>query len=185
MRRALVALALVALAGCGAPVAGPAPAIPEGLAPNVAVRSELAGGGGGLPVVGEQAPDFSYTFADGRAARLSELRGTRVLINFWATWCAPCKEEIPALQQIADERGGELAVLGINKLETLDVIGPFVDELDIRFTLVANPNGDISDRYGAKNIPISYFINSDGTVGAIHLGVMTYDEIRAAVDALR
>lgn len=170
----LVVVALLA-AGCGATPA-PTAAIPAGLPAHVAVDSRLLDGGRGVPQVGAIAPDFSFTMQDGTAQKLSDLRGRLVLVNFWATWCAPCKEEMPDLQRIADERGDQVVVLGVNKLETLEAIGPFAGQIGTTFTLVPNPAGDISDRYAAKNIPTTYFLNSDGTIGAVQLGVMTYEQ---------
>jgi thiol-disulfide isomerase/thioredoxin len=140
---------------------------------------------GGAPREGEAAPDFRYTMAGGHAHQLSELRGRVVLVNFWATWCAPCKEEMPDLQRLADEYGDAVTVLGVNKLESLEAIGPFVRQMGVTFTLLGNPEGDISERYGAKNIPLTYFVRPDGTIGAVHIGVMTYDEAKAQVDLLR
>jgi thiol-disulfide isomerase/thioredoxin len=180
--KGVLALLLLVLCSC---TAAAQPIDLTNVGSNVAVRSELLADNGGVPVVGEVVPEFSYTFSDGSSQRLRALRGRRVLINFWATWCAPCKEEMPALQQIADERADDLVVIGVNKLETPDLIGPFAKELAVRFTLVADQEGRIANRFGAKNIPISYFVHSDGTIGSVHLGVMTYDEIRAAVEALR
>lgn len=175
----MLALGLVAIlaAGCGATLA-PAPTmgVPDGLPAHVALGSRLLDGGSGVPQVGDPAPDFSFTMQDGTAQKLSDLRGRLVLVNFWATWCAPCKEEMPDLQRIADERGDQVVVVGVNKLETLDAIAPFARQMDISFTLIPNPAGDVSDRYAARNIPTTYFINSDGTIGAVQLGVMTYEQ---------
>ncbi|HWQ15397.1 MAG TPA: TlpA disulfide reductase family protein [Roseiflexaceae bacterium] len=180
----MLVLAALLLASCGQ-AATPATTVPAGLPPTVAVSAELVALEGGVPRPGEPAPDFRYRMVDGGAHSLSELRGRKVLVNFWATWCAPCKEEMPDLQRLADEYGERLAVLGVNKLETLEAIGPFASDLDITFTLVPNPEGDIAERYGAKNLPLTYFINSDGTIGYVHIGVLTYDEAKAQIERLR
>jgi thiol-disulfide isomerase/thioredoxin len=182
MRAIAYLLATLLLAGCG--TSTPAQ-IPADLPPSVAVRSELIGEAGAPPAPGEMAPDFRYTMPDGTVRTLAELRGRKVLVNFWATWCAPCKEEMPDLQRIADEYGETVQVVGVNKLEALEAIGPFANDLDVRFTLVANPEGDISDGYAARNLPLTYFINSDGTIGHVQIGVITYDEAKSQVDRLR
>ena len=150
----------------------------------MALNSRLLAAEGGIPQVGEAAPDFSMSMQDGTQLRLSDLRGRVVLVNFWATWCAPCKEEMPDLQRLADEYGERVVVLGINKLELLDVIGPFAQKTAVSYTLVPNPAGDISDRYAAKNIPVTYFITGDGTVGSVQIGVMTYEQAKEQVSAL-
>ena len=140
---------------------------------------------GTMPNVGEVAPDFEYILDDGATHRLSELRGKRVLLNFWATWCEPCRAEMPDLQRAADTYGDAVVILGINKLEPVAVIPPFADELQIRFTLIVNTKGDIANRYGARNIPTSFFINTDGTVAFRQIGVMNYDFVKLHLDQLK
>ncbi len=188
MRR-LAVIALLALAAALAGCAGQRTGSLSGSAalidipPGVAVESRMVDRGGGVPVPGEVAPDFTFTFAGGETRRLSDLRGSKVVVNFWATWCAPCEEEMPDLQRL-DERS-DVVVLGVNRLELPEVIIPFAQERNLTFTLIANPDGDIAERYGAKNIPISYFINSDGTIGYRQLGIMTFDMMQEQVDRLR
>jgi len=77
-----------------------------------------------------------------------------------------------------------VAILGVNKLEPAAVIPPFVDEVPVGFPLIVNTKGDISNRYAAKNIPTSFFINTDGTVGFRRIGVMTYEFITRHLDQL-
>ncbi|MFQ3632813.1 TlpA family protein disulfide reductase [Roseiflexus sp.] len=181
---ALLALA-AALAGCAGQRTGSLSdsAALIDIPPGVAVESRMVDRGGSVPVPGEVAPDFAFTFADGETRRLSDLRGSKVVVNFWATWCAPCEEEMPDLQRL-DERS-DVVVLGVNRLELPEVIIPFAQERNLTFTLIANPDGDIAEQYGAKNIPISYFINSDGTIGYRQLGIMTFDMMQEQVDRLR
>jgi thiol-disulfide isomerase/thioredoxin len=173
---ALVALVLVA---CGT-----VPAQPSSLAlpPNVIASSKLSGSPSRAGVVvGEPAPDFQYTLPDGRVAHLSDLPGKVVILNFWATWCGPCRQEMPDLQKISDESNGAVVILGVNKLEETAAIVPFVKEVAVSFTLIANPEGDIPERYGVRNLPTSYFIRPDGTIGDWRLGAMDTKMIRASI----
>ncbi len=183
MKQILLLVAVIILAGCSGQSARPQV---SGGSSTIAVESQLVDStvGSGLPLGGEKAPDFQYTMADGSVRKLSDLRGKKVLINFWATWCEPCRAEMADIQRIANERD-DLVVLGVNKLEQIDVIVPFARELGVSFLLIANPKGDISERYGANNIPLSYFINSDGTVGVRQLGIMDYDKIQRRLSALQ
>lgn len=182
----------VGLAACGtqgavppAPTPGNTSAASPAVPPTIAVESRLLDRGSpAIPSPGQVAPDFVYTFTDGTMQRLSDLRGRRVLLNFWATWCGPCEEEMPDLQRLANERS-DVTVLAINKLELVEAIVPFAQERGLTLTLIANPDGDISERYGAKNIPISYFINSDGSVGSRHLGIMTYETMMEQIERLK
>lgn len=188
----IIALGLMlGLAACSASPSGkpaasqPNPDAASSAALTVAIESRLLErNNGAIPLQGQNAPDFAYTFADGATQHLSDLRGRKVIVNFWATWCGPCEEEMPDLQRLANERS-DVVVLGVNKLELVDAIIPFVQERGLTFTMIANPDGDISERYGAKNIPISYFIHSDGTIGFRHLGIMSYEMMLEQIEQLR
>jgi peroxiredoxin len=170
VRLLLISLSVLIIVACGAG----ANTTTSGSAPQSTVAHVIAGDTS-MPQIGQPAPDFEYTLSDGTTHKLSDLRGKKVLVNFWATWCAPCLEEMPALQKSLQSYGDTVVILGVNKLEQATVIGPFADQHQISFPLIANPTGDISDRYGAKNIPVSYFINSDGTIGFLRIGLMPYD----------
>ena len=134
---------------------------------------------------GDIAPDFQYTLSDGTTHTLSQLRGKKVLINFWATWCGPCRSEMPDLQKALGDYGDSLIVLGVNKIEHVNAIAPFAEEIGIGFPLITNTQGDISDRYGARLLPTSYFLNSDGTIGFRQIGAMNYAFIKAQIDQLK
>jgi peroxiredoxin len=185
-RIALLISCAIALVACGSTASGTTPVEATGTR-AVAVESRIVGetGQAGIPEVGTPAPDFEYTFADGTTRKLSDLRGKKVLINFWATWCAPCRLEMPDLQKALAEVGDSAVVLGVNKAEQAEVIGPFADELGVSFPLIANPNGDIASRYAAQLLPTSYFINSDGTIGLRKTGVMNYSFIKTHLDQLK
>jgi len=185
MIRRMLTLGLLALAlsACtsAAPTAGPA--VPHTIAPDSKIIGDT--GPADIPQVGQPAPDFQYTMPDGSTHTLGQLRGKKVLVNFWATWCGPCRSEMPDLQKALGEVGDSVVVLGVNKAQDLKEIAPFADELRISFPLIANQAGDIAGRYGAQNLPTSYFINSDGTIGLRKTGVMNYTFIRAHLDQLK
>ncbi len=175
-------LGALLLAACGA---GRAPAPTLGQGALVATEGQLIDAGGGPPQPGERAPDFSYRLPGGAEQRLSDLRGRLVLLNFWATWCGPCASELPALQATAEAHADSLVVLGVNRLEPADTIASFAGEHGLTFALVANDSGDIGDRYGARLLPTSYFINRDGTVGALVRGPLAEGAIEQQLAALR
>ncbi|NNJ10865.1 TlpA family protein disulfide reductase [Chloroflexales bacterium ZM16-3] len=185
MRRsiALIIFAL-ALAACGTSQPAAIPTVEVG---NVALatQSAIIDASGGRPTDGEAAPDFSYTMADGSVHTLSELRGKRVLVNFWATWCMPCREEMPELQQTATDNSENLVILGVNRNEAPDAIAKFGNEVGVTFPLIANIAGDIGDRYGATSLPMTYFINSDGTISSRQLGGLSPALLAKHLDALQ
>jgi|HigsolmetaAR202D_1030399.scaffolds.fasta_scaffold27555_2 cytochrome c biogenesis protein CcmG/thiol:disulfide interchange protein DsbE len=179
-------LALLLLASCGTPSQQPAAPSSTTSNVNLAAESRLLDTSGDfiMPNVGAEAPDFEYTLSDGTTQRLSDLRGKKVILNFWATWCEPCLAEMPDLDRIVKEHS-DIVVLGINKLETPETIGAFAStKLDVSFLLIANTDGAIANRYAARNIPTSFFINSDGTIGARRIGVMTHEFMQSQVDLL-
>lgn len=177
----LVALALVA---CGPRPPATVPTIQAGNV-TLATESAMINSGGGRPTEGQIAPDFSYTLADGSVHKLSELRGKRVLLNFWATWCTPCREEMPEFQQTAKANGDSLVVLAVNRNEAPDVIATFGNEVGVTFPLITNIAGDIGDRYGATSLPITYFINSDGTISSKQLGALSPTLLAKHLEDLR
>jgi thiol-disulfide isomerase/thioredoxin len=138
-----------------------------------------------LPEVGETAPNFQYTFEDGATTKLSDLQGKKVIVNFWATWCVPCEKEMPALQQAGREHGDSVVVIGVNRDEEAQAIRAFAEEVGVKFPLIANPERDISQRYRANNLPTTYFINTDGTIGAQRVGEMDYEFIKQQLDQLK
>jgi thiol-disulfide isomerase/thioredoxin len=152
---------------------------------TIAVVSQMAEPKGNPPQPGEAAPEFSYSMNDGSARSLSMLRGRKMILNFWATWCEPCRAEMPDLQRLADTHQADLVVLGINKDQELDQILSFLPEVPVRYTLIANPKGDISERYGIRSLPMTYFINSDGSVAHVRIGFMEYAEMEQLLAELR
>lgn len=161
---------------------------PTGTGPAViAVESAmLAEVDGSLPEVGALAPDFAYTMPDGTIARLSDLRGNKVLLNFWATWCAPCRAEMPAIQAALNRHANDgFNVLAVNQSEELARIKLFADELGLTIPLITNVSSDISDAYGARGLPTTYFINRDGTIGFRHIGLMSADFIELRIEEMQ
>lgn len=150
----------------------------------IAAESRLLDQGRGALAVGDSAPDFSFTLSDGTTTRLSELRGTPVLINFWATWCLPCIEEMPALEQVYQEAEGELAVLAVNRNELPDAIARFAPMVNVSFPLISDLGGAIGDRYTVTSLPTTYFIASDGTIHGRHVGALSVQQLNTQLEAL-
>jgi peroxiredoxin len=131
---------------------------------------------GGRATVGATAPDFTTQTLDGMPVRLSQYRGKPVLLNFWATWCAPCQDEMPLIQRAADiYHGRGLVVLAVNYQQTsTSSMKAFLRKVDARFTAVYDPAGQIAAAYGVNvGLPVSVFIDRSGTVSFIQLGQMS------------
>jgi thiol-disulfide isomerase/thioredoxin len=122
--------------------------------------------------VGAEAPDFSLATLTGERLSLSALRGKPVVLNFWATWCAPCKEEMPLLQETSQRYGSDLTVLGVNIGEQPEEVAPFVDALGITFPVLLDPNEQIALLFFVRNMPVTYFLDAQGVVRAQHTGML-------------
>ncbi len=124
--------------------------------------------------VGEPAPDFRLLKADAVTPfELHSLRGKPVLLNFWASWCGPCREEMPDINQAYLDGAGSLEVVGINYKEPDLVARGFAYELDVAFPLVLDQEGSVADRYHVTGLPVSYFVDRDGIVRAVNIGFMS------------
>ena len=127
--------------------------------------------------VDELAPDFRLTDLDGRVVMLSDFRGKTVVLNFWASWCPPCREEMPEFQALWDERGSEgsddLVVLAVNFLrdDTVGAATSFIEGNDFTFPVIFDTTrGEVATRYGVRGLPATFFIDRNGIVRTTALG---------------
>jgi thiol-disulfide isomerase/thioredoxin len=135
---------------------------------------------------GELAPNFSASNFDGERVQLADYRGKVVFLNFWASWCGPCRAEMPAMQDLLNEFGEDVVILAVNNQEAYDPAKDFIDELGVNFSDYAlDPSGEIVDAYRVFTMPTSYFIDADGVVTAVHLGQITYEEMLENVEIAR
>lgn len=128
--------------------------------------------------VGNLAPDFELETLDGEPTKLSDHKGERVVVNFWATWCPPCRAEIPDLKKLNDNH--EVTILALNMTqseENEEKVDDFVDEFDMDFPVLKDTEGDVSLNYEIAAYPTSYYIDSDGHIQHIALGAMNYDQM--------
>jgi thiol-disulfide isomerase/thioredoxin len=140
---------------------------------NVATAS-VAGRSVGLQE-GNIAPDFEFSDFDGKRMKLSDLRGRPVLVNFWASWCIPCRAEMPdieaALQTYAPQK---FAAVGVNNGEKYKVAQQFLDKVGARFTAFAyDSDAAVARRYAVQGMPTSYFIDGQGVITLVVLGPLT------------
>lgn len=140
-----------------------------------------------LPVgtkVGELAPNFTGTTLDGGTIRLSDLRGKTVLINVFASWCGPCRLEMPHLVEAADQFGNqEVVFVGINLQEKQEAVEVFRDEFNVKFPLVLNENGSLTNNlYTPIGLPTSWFIDQDGVVRYVFAGAMTREVLQNVLE---
>jgi len=191
VRAGLAVVLLVALAGvvlamrAGGDDGGDPELIapPTGEATAGADEPDLGALDGRDPVVGSPAPDFALRNADGQVVRLSDLRGKVVFVNFWATWCRPCKEELPDIEKLYEEKREQgLEVLAINYQDDPDDARAFFDELGIDVPMLLDRNGSVYDQYLLQGLPDSFFIDRDGNLAALHYGFMSEEKMRQRLE---
>ena len=179
MRTVLVGAALVVLALIGAAVAstrgGGEPAV---------------GGSGQLPALDERpAPDEVFAlppatlegFADGPPVNLADFRGKPLIVNFWATWCAPCVKEMPDLQEVAAQAEGKVAFVGVDVEDAPTNAEPFVEELGITYPLALDPRREYSREVNNFGMPTTLFVDADGLVRYRHTGPLDAEQLRALI----
>ena len=129
----------------------------------------LRGGGGdsGGPLVGKPAPDFTLTTLDGGSVKLSQLRGRPVLLNFWASWCLPCRDEAPLLSALAGQQSATgLAIVGVVYQDKAGDARAFRNQYNLTFPSLLDPKLNTAIDYGVGAVPESFFIDKEGVVQA-------------------
>lgn len=131
------------------------------------------------------APDFGLTDLEGNKVTLSQLRGKKVFLNFWASWCPPCREEMPDIEKLYQEtKDSDLIILAVNLGEDKNTVSSFLKDNNFNFTVLMDSHEQVSRGYVIRSIPSSYFIDKGGYISSSEIGYMTYDEMKAHVEAL-
>lgn len=125
------------------------------------------------PREGFLAPDFSLQTLEGETVSLSELRGQAVLVNLWATWCPPCRAEMPAIQKLYDEYKDQgFMVLAVNMTyqDNPQSVLPFTRENNLTFPILLEETGEMARKYELRSLPSSFFVNRDGIIQEVVIG---------------
>ncbi|HEX6593544.1 MAG TPA: redoxin domain-containing protein [Bacillota bacterium] len=138
--------------------------------------------------VGEQAPDFELETLDGETTKLSDLKGKKVILNFWATWCPPCQKEMPEMQQFYEEHHEEIEIIAVNltgsESKASDV-NDYIEEHEYTFPVLLDRDLAVRDEYMALVVPTTYFIGTDGIVQEERkVGPMTYELMEEMLQSL-
>ena len=132
--------------------------------------------------------DYDFTLEDlkGNQVTLSELKGKKVFLNFWATWCPPCKAEMPDIEKLYQEtKDSDLIILAVNVGEDKKTVQDFITKNNYNFTILLDVKGEISQLYQVSGIPTSYFIDTNGILDNGSTGSMPYESMKEFVDALK
>jgi len=139
------------------------------------LAAALAAGGPAVAAnPGEKAPDFTGKSLGGKNIKLSELRGRVVLINFWGTWCAPCKEELPYFNSLYGKyRNVGLEILAVNVDKVRAQAAGMSGAMGLTFPVILDPAGDLFDLYRIRNMPTTFVVGKDGGIRYVHWGFGT------------
>ncbi len=125
------------------------------------------------PAVGHPAPDIALATADGQTLRLSDLRGMPVVLNFWATWCAPCRTELPELQAAGRRLAGQVAIVGVDQGEPVEDVRALASQIGLTFPIPLDDQGQVGRLYGVRGLPTTFFVDRGGIIRQIQIGPVT------------
>lgn len=135
--------------------------------------------------VGETAPDFELETMAGETVRLSDLRGEKVMVNFWASWCPPCKAEMPDIQKFHEDEAGTIVSVNLTETETNEQqVTDFVNENDLTFPILMDRQSKVATLYTAQALPTSYLIDSEGKIDNIAIGQLNYQQLVNGFDEM-
>lgn len=133
----------------------------------------------------QAAPDFTLIDLGGKTVSLSDFKGKNVYLNFWASWCGPCKLEMPDLEKIYQEfKDKDLIVLAVNVGENKSKVEAFVTSNGYSFPVLLDIQGKAAQTYKVSSIPVSVFVNKEGLIVAKRIGLMTYSQMEASISEL-
>ncbi len=143
----------------------------------------------GLPAtdrlrVGDPAPDFLLNQLGGPPVQLSKLRGKTVLVNYWASWCEPCRTEMPEIQRFyLKYKNDNVVVLAVNIKESEDVAKTYFKSNSLTMPVLLDKTGEVPGAYRVTAFPESYFIDKNGKIGAFSIGILDYAQLEQKLQA--
>jgi peroxiredoxin len=166
-----VGLMSTVLSGCPTP----APTDPSNTTDSIGTNETSGGKATGAPVVGQPAPEVSGEFVVGDGPKtLADAKGQAVIVDFWGTFCEPCKKSFPKLQEMVDTQAGKLAVIAVSRDDAdetkAEEIKKFAEDLRVSFPIVWDKDGKTAGVYNPPKMPTSYIIDKKGVLRFIHGG---------------
>jgi thiol-disulfide isomerase/thioredoxin len=162
-----------------APTESQAPAETEGENPGQTTETQPT------EPAANMAPDFTMLDMEGGEVNLASFFGKPIILNFWASWCGPCKSEMPEIQKFYEEYGEEIHFLLVSVDESLDTAKAFIAENGYTFPVYFDASSLGAYTYGASSIPLTFFIDAEGNLTAYYMGAMTESILQQGVDMIR
>ncbi len=144
----------------------------------------LAGGRLPSPAVHSKAPSFTLPSVPGGQLPLKRARGTITIINFWATWCRPCRREMGELEDLYADYAGRLRVLAVNQGEPFPVARAWVEALGLTYDVLLDGRGDVSRLYQIRGLPTTYLLDADHVIQRVYYGAVSQARLRQDIDRL-
>lgn len=142
-------------------------------------RSEITG-----PALNKPVPDFTLVTLSGERLGIEDARGHPVLINFWATWCGPCRIEMPYFEDAYQRFGPDLVVLAVNIDEPADQVQAFVDDLGLHFEILLDTGSKVQQQFRVTAFPTTYLVDREGIIKAQHIGTLTRSQLFAYLEQI-
>ncbi len=144
---------------------------------------------GGVGIrLGDKAPDFELRNLDKQPVKLSDYVGKKVILNFWATWCPPCRAEMPHMEEFYNDNEQDVVILSVNLTHTENKqshVGAFVEEYGLHFPVVLDLDGEVSDNYKIFAYPTTYMIDSQGFIQEIFQGPINYETMEKSISRMK
>ncbi|MBD3866988.1 MAG: TlpA family protein disulfide reductase [Acidobacteria bacterium] len=126
----------------------------------------------GLQEEGTRAPDFTLNTLEGKPVSLSEFRGKPVVLEFWATWCGPCRRQFPKMTRLHEQYEGQVHFIMVNTAEDAATVRAFAEQVEVPGIILMDPTDKVGERYGTRILPSLFFIDSEGVVKAAVPGAL-------------
>lgn len=131
------------------------------------------------PTIGSAAQEFRLPGIHQAEISLQQFKGKVVVLNFWATWCAPCQEEMPVLEGVSKTFGDRIVVVGVNSQESESRVSDFIHQNQITFPVALDGSGELANLYLVNHYPTTFFIDSKGILRSLHIGQMNEQQVYA------
>ena len=135
-------------------------------------------------IAGYLAPQFTLKNTFGEEVSLADFRGQPVVLNFWASWCPPCRAEIPHFQDASTKYNGQAVILGVDQGEPLSVVGDFGAAFGVTYPLLLDSDNSVSRDYGVVALPKTVFIDSDGVIRELFTGIVNRAILQDRIEKL-
>ncbi len=136
------------------------------------------------PVIGSKVDDFSLPGIETQTVSLSQYRGKIIVLNFWATWCVPCKDEMPLLEKVYQSSGDKLVVIGVNSQESKSDVQKFIDQYQITFPIALDASGELTRKFLVNGYPTTFLIDSNGVMRNLHIGELREDLLKGYISEM-